>query len=224
MTRRLLFAVLLGGFSIFGLVKSCHRLRRPAYESHVTGDAAAKAGLAKVEEGRCVEAIPILESAERKPMLEVSRGQLYSALGGCYLATPESSGDARRARGFFYQGLADLEREAYDDARGNFTRTLELRPDDVEALENLGSVSLLQGRNAEAIEELERAIGLDGSAVVPHSNLALAYAYLGRFADAEREVVETERRGYKKGARLRERIAQLRPESAAARQRTEPSR
>jgi len=60
----------------------------------------------------------------------------------------------------------------------------------IEAYTNLGRIYFLQGRNKEAIEQLQKAVELDPKYVLAHINLCDVFLATGRRADAIRELRE----------------------------------
>ncbi len=214
MNRRWLIGIILGGVSLFSLVRNWEHWRRPAYESHITGDDGARAGIQMVEEGDCATAIPTLERALGKPLMEVETGRIFAALGTCYLTEPDNEGKSQRHKGFLYSGLAHRAQGRPEEARAAFTSALEIDSNYGKAYESLGSLLLVEGRHAEAIAQLEHAADLEGANPITRANLALAYAAVGRFEAAELQVKQAERLGYKKMPLLQELIAKARTESA----------
>ena len=65
---------------------------------------------------------------------------------------------------------------------------MELDPEFMEALNNLGTKYIRMGRPAEAAELFQRATALDPSLPQLHVNLAVALLHLRRPAEAEQEV------------------------------------
>lgn len=61
---------------------------------------------------------------------------------------------------------------------------LAIEPRSAEVLQMLGIIACTQGRNAEGIDWLERAVGVDSTVSAYHANLALALAAEGRIDDA----------------------------------------
>jgi len=82
--------------------------------------------------------------------------------------------------GAFYFGQA-----RYSEAERMFRQAAALTPDNFRVLSNLGGIYLMQGRYPEAITVLERSVSLRPTAGAD-SNLATAYFYQRRFADAAR--------------------------------------
>ena len=81
---------------------------------------------------------------------------------------------------------------------------------------SVGTLAILEGDYGAAIKHLKRAIELDDTLAVPHSNLAVAYASIGRFDDAEAELMKAVQRGYERSQEIRERIDALREQSKAS--------
>jgi tetratricopeptide (TPR) repeat protein len=200
--------------AVVGLVRAIREASRPGYEAHITGDAGVRAAMALADQGRCEKAIPIFEREGGKPLLEVSQGDLFEALGTCYLRSepPEESGDpsAHQAKGHKYLGLAHQHRGDFEQAAAAFAKATRLDADDTTAHVSLGAAELARGRFAAAIDSLEQARSLDPRHAVARSNLALAYASVGRFRDADREAEQAARLGYPNVAKLKRLLAQAR--------------
>ncbi len=218
MNRRILIGIVVGGVSLFMLVRALQHARRPAWESHITGDAAARAGIAAVEKGEHAEAARALEFALRKPRLEVADADVYQALGKAYVGMDRTgTGESRLHEGFVLQGLAHRMRGDVGKAEAAYAAAERARPDYALAYESLGALRLAQGRHQEAIVQLERAIALDPAKAITRSNLALAYASVGRFAEADVQVQQAEHLGYPKVERLRSLVKDRRARSAVER-------
>ncbi len=71
-------------------------------------------------------------------------------------------------------------------ARRAFDRALDLRARFPEALNNRGALALQEGRAAEALVDLERAVELEPSSAALRVNLGLALRRLGRREASER--------------------------------------
>lgn len=211
MRGRLLIGLVFGGLSVFGLARNWQHMRRPAYESHITGDAAVRAGYALVEEGQYAEAIAAIERGMQKPLLEVELSGVYQALADAYAGLDrEGKGEPVKHQALLYQGFAHRLRGDNDKAAAAFAEAEKLRPDYALAYESLGSVLLVEGRYAEAVAQLERAIELDGAKAITRSNLACAYAGAGRFGEAELQYKQAERLGYANLEQLRGNIEAFR--------------
>ena len=82
-----------------------------------------------------------------------------------------------------------LEAGPFDAARAAFERTLELKPGEPHGYVGLGDVLLREGRHADAIEPLRRAIEIAPDYKLAHWLLGLAYRGIGLRRDAERELL-----------------------------------
>ncbi len=107
-------------------------------------------------------------------------GLLWFALlaGAVFSALPAWAGDA--AVHEYRQGLALARKGSHVGAVRAFTRSLELRPDFAQALNNRGLALLEMSRFAEAEQDFSRAVALDPSYHQAWNNLALARYKLGR--------------------------------------------
>lgn len=100
-------------------------------------------------------------------------------------ATPSTSALAEAER-TYQSGLLAYEENRLDDAVQDFTRTLGMNANHIEAHNYLGSVYFLQGRTDEAIHSLRRALDLDPSHTESHLNLGLIYQETGQAQEAIR--------------------------------------
>ena len=91
---------------------------------------------------------------------------------------------------------------------------LKLAPDYAELHASMGALAIYQSDFDTAVTHLEEAVELDDSLPVAHSNLALAYASVGRFDDADAELKKAIIRGYHQPEVIRERIDELRKADA----------
>jgi len=91
--------------------------------------------------------------------------------------------------------LAEINRKAgeLDQSRALFERAVEHYPDFEDAQIGLGRVLLAQGRPAEAVPHLQKAIAVSPSNEVAHYQLSVAYGRLGSTADQEKELAEFQR-------------------------------
>ena len=89
-------------------------------------------------------------------------------------------------------GLAYWARRDYASAEARFKKALALRPGFSEAWNNLGAFYLSQGRNNDAVEALEKALGnvYYTSYEMALSNLGLALYNLGRYPEARSRLEE----------------------------------
>ncbi len=84
-------------------------------------------------------------------------------------------------------GVAFVHRRQWEDARGEFSRAIQLDPRYAPAHSNLGNVYREQGRLDEAIACYQKAIAIDPDYWTAHRNLGIVYKQQGRIADAVRE-------------------------------------
>ena len=79
MRRRVLIAVVIGGISIFLLARNVEHLRRPAYETDITGDDGVRAARAMIDKGEYEKALAAPEHSAKKPLLEIQMSEVYDA-------------------------------------------------------------------------------------------------------------------------------------------------
>lgn len=88
---------------------------------------------------------------------------------------------------FIALGTAYAQVGRFDDGVAAFRKALELNPSRTGAMRNLGGLLVEQGRGADAVPVLERAVARDASSPVTVGLLSVAYAEVGRVDDAVRE-------------------------------------
>lgn len=91
---------------------------------------------------------------------------------------------AHAPEGWLLLGRAHLERNDCAGAELAFRRVLQLAPDSVNGLAQLGATLLCQERNAEAIPVFQRVVQLKPDFGEAHFNLGLALGRAGRPAEA----------------------------------------
>jgi Flp pilus assembly protein TadD len=114
----------------------------------------------------------------------------------------------------------------YEEAAAYLTRAARLRGDDLMVLHALGSLHLATGAYQKACDALEPLVKRAPEFQQGHTLLAMAYARLGRTADAEREKetarrLSTERQQKEEAARPAPAPAEPRPETAEGQRRKE---
>lgn len=131
-------------------------------------------------------------AAERRmylPLLSL----VVLALGGAWLLASRLAGDGGRrtvlpvvvAAVAAALGAATVARNAdYRDEVTIWAETVRVRPNNVRALQNLGSTLAHHGRSDEAVPYLERALQLDPMAEYAVENLGLIRLDEGRYAEA----------------------------------------
>jgi len=85
--------------------------------------------------------------------------------------------------GYSWLGAFYSRQAHYAEAERMFQQAAALAPDNVRVLSNLGAIYVMQGKYPEAISALERSVSFRPTAGA-YSNLATAYFYQRRFADA----------------------------------------
>ncbi len=84
--------------------------------------------------------------------------------------------------GMDYHVLGDDEK-----AEENYKKAIQMTQKKGEAYASLGALYLGQKKYNEAIENLQKATEFEPKLAVPHANLAVAYALMGRKAESEAE-------------------------------------
>ena len=91
------------------------------------------------------------------------------------LVLPALTGCGPAARGHFEKGNALYEEMKFEEAAEEYERALELEPDNVDVMTNLGVTYYRLGRLDEAIEVYTKAIAVAPEDADIRSNLAAAY-------------------------------------------------
>ena len=94
------------------------------------------------------------------------------------------------AGAFYNRGVELQEAGDLQGARQAYEKALEVAPQRVEALSNLGLVHLQLGANEKAIEYLGRALKISPGLTALRAFLGLAYFRMGQFEPAHREVAK----------------------------------
>jgi tetratricopeptide (TPR) repeat protein len=92
-------------------------------------------------------------------------------------------------------GLVLRRRGDLQGAEAEFKRTLEVAPDLIGAMANLGSLYLQQGRSAEAVEILTRSLEKNRRGIESRVNLIVALGMVGNLEEARRIFEEAESMG-----------------------------
>jgi len=185
------------------------------------GDADALVGLELIGQRKFAEAIPHLERAIEKPLVVHTKSDVLTTIGNCYgeLDQFEKSleyhekainEDPTNHQAYVNRGIAYRLMGDYGKAAESYQKALTLAPDYAELHASMGALAIFQEDYETGIRHLERAIELDESVAVAHSNLALAYAFVGRFDEADEELSKAVIRGYHQPEVIRERIEELR--------------
>jgi Flp pilus assembly protein TadD len=86
--------------------------------------------------------------------------------------------------------MAFLYRLKHDDdsAEKLFSKALELDPEDPAPYASLASLYLTANREEEALQMLLKANELNDNIAIVHADMAVCYARMGHFANAEEEL------------------------------------
>jgi len=106
--------------------------------------------------------------------------------------------------GIVYRKMGDL-----DKAEQCYKKAMEIKPDYAELHTSLGALYIHRDQPEKAIPELEEAIRMDSTVAVTYGNLALAYAMVGRFVEADKTLKTSVFRGYKNYQLVKDRIEAL---------------
>jgi tetratricopeptide (TPR) repeat protein len=82
---------------------------------------------------------------------------------------------------------ADVKLAGWPEARNTFERILTFKPDDVEALLGLGQCEVELKNYPAAVDRLQSVLRLDPTRLLAHFYLSLAFAAMGRTAEAQHE-------------------------------------
>src|SRR5262249_52750526 len=90
------------------------------------------------------------------------------------------AGSSQEARRLNHQGLAHLDKKEYEQAIPLFRQALQLQPDYVDALDNLGKALDAAGKHEEAIGDFDKAIKLAPENAATYYNKGLALFHEGK--------------------------------------------
>jgi predicted Zn-dependent protease len=160
-------------------------------------------GRALVHQQRYQDALPVLRTAaERTPDSGMAHYELALALiktGQWEMALPEMQAAVvctpNSAQMQFYLGAVHLRLKHLPEATAAFDKALEV--DANHFLTNLkyGEMLLLEGKAADAVVKLNRAVKADAKSGEAHAALAHAYDALGQKQNAARERAKAEQLG-----------------------------
>lgn len=152
-------------------------------------------GRALVHTQRYQEALPVLRTAaERTPESGMAHYELALALiktAQWEAALPEMQAAVvctpKSAQMHFYLGAVHLRLKHFPEATTEFDKALELDADHFLTNLKYGELLLLQGKAADALPKLTRAVKADAKSAEAHASLASAYEALGQKQNAARE-------------------------------------
>ena len=172
------------------------------------------------EESRFSQAVDLFDAAIQIESDQKLKSKLYNGLGSSLNALDRYQ-EAINA----YQKALDLNEENaqvwvnlgvsqrlagdYDNALKSYEQALILNGDLATAHSSIGSLRVLQNKPDLAIEAFQNAITLDANMAVSHGNLALAYAMVGSFEEAQSSLKRAVALGYDNGEVIQERIKAL---------------
>jgi tetratricopeptide (TPR) repeat protein len=88
------------------------------------------------------------------------------------------------AQAWFFRGNAHYEAREYEDAVSAYHRSLELRPDDADTLNNRGDALCVLGRYREALADYNRSLEVRPHHPAVLNNRGAALYHLGRHEEA----------------------------------------
>jgi Flp pilus assembly protein TadD len=101
---------------------------------------------------------------------------------------------------------------SYEEALKHYRTVLSVNPLQIEARVNLATSLLKLGDRQAAIEQYLEAIRIKPDYAIAHGNLAVIYYYVGRYADAWREIRIAQSYGFSADPRFLEHLSQKMPE------------
>lgn len=131
-------------------------------------------------------------SLDRSQRFE-SAAEMRDALSRVFEFKENFIGAGRNSTFYFNQGLLAAQRGEYELAIENFTKSLELNPDDPITLNNRGNVYLSTGEFDKAIGDYDKAISLKPGLPMAWMNRGNAYLYkkeLNRAIDDYSKAIE----------------------------------
>jgi tetratricopeptide (TPR) repeat protein len=146
-------------------------------------------GLIKLERKETKEAVQLFKRGlDLKPYLRNLHADLRVNLGNAYLQMnqpDQAQSEFRQALGLrpdLFQIYAKMGSNA--EAIESYKRLIQLKPDDPDGYNNLGTLYNAKGSYAEAIKAFEKAIQIRPDFPVALSNLGAAYSRAGRYQEA----------------------------------------
>ena len=94
----------------------------------------------------------------------------------------------------FYAGISALQSENLDQAEAHFQSILNINPDHVPTLINLGALELKRGEGQTAIAYFTQVLILDENNVMARQNLAATFMHYDRFENAVTHYLELQKK------------------------------
>lgn len=211
----------------FQLISASLLMLATALGCDARGDADIEQGMKHWQKQEYEAAIAAYETGLPKSRKEYDDSVVHTLIGNCH----SELGDQKKAiqshkrslkanpknhqamvnMGVAYRLLGD-----YGQAANCYRSALEIAPDYPELHSSLGTLAIFQGEPEKAIPHFERANAIDDTLPTTHGNLAVAYAMVGRFDDAERSLERAIGLHYKNVDWVRRRIDEIRLEQTEA--------
>ncbi len=187
----------------------------------VSGDTEAHQGMLLIEQREFGKAIPLLESSLDKELKVYTKSMVLTSIGNCYNELEDFNSslqfhdraiaaDAKNHQAYVNKGVVHRLQGDYARAEECYMKALALEPNYAELHASMGALAMFQDDTEKAIKHLEKAVELDDTLAVAHSNLAIAYATIGKFKEADSELRKAVIRGYHQPDAVREHIEMLR--------------
>ncbi len=178
-------------------------LRAVVQEEPDAANAYIQLGVALVHLQQYPEAVPVLRSAVAKTpdsgmahyelaLALIKTGQWEAALPemqAAVVCTPDS------AQMHFYLAAVNLRLKHVPEATSEFDKALELDGNHFQANLKYGELLLLEGKAADALPKLRRAVKAEPNSAEAHAFLGRTYEALGQKQNADREKARASRLG-----------------------------
>ena len=172
------------------------------------------------EENRFSQAIDLFNSAIQIESDQRLKAKLYNGLASSLneLERYNEAIDAYRqaleltpnnAQVWVNLGVSQRLAGDYENALLSYEKALELDAQLATAHSSIGSLRVLQNEPELAIAAFKNAIDIDANIAVSHGNLALAYAMIGSFDEAQSSLKRAVALGYDNGDVIQDRINEL---------------
>ena len=185
-----------------------------------TGDIHAKKAMDALDQKDYHLAVKELTQAVKNGVASYDLAELHTILGRAYknLAQYEKAIAAHQEalkidpncyRAWNNLGIVYFSLNQYEEAEECHQKALAIEPKYAFAIACLGALYIHRNQPQKAIDLSEKAILLIPGMGTAHSNLALAYAMVGRFAEAEKSLKQAILLGYTNWRTIQNRINNL---------------
>ena len=169
---------------------------KPPGPTSVAGDALADEGIDLYRAREFEPAAAKLNKRLGASTSRHSKAELHGVLGNCYTELDRyDEGIAQQQKAlaldptlheaWVNMGVAQRLKGEFDEAERCYREAEKLNPNYAELHASFGAVYILKDEPQKALASLDRAISLDKTLAIAHSNRALALATLGRHDDAD---------------------------------------